>query len=128
MKIMKSKKLIALAIILATFGSVSANVCDVKFDKDPNKNITIQEFGNLKFKISINENSNGMAYFKISDEAGNVAYNESMEAKVLNRKLFDLSNLADGKYTFNVRVNGITEIQTIYLKTQINRSALLAAN
>lgn len=125
---MKSKKLIALAIILATFGSVSANVCDVKFDKDPNKNITIQEFGNLKFKISINENSNGMAYFKISDEAGNVAYNESMEAKVLNRKLFDLSNLADGKYTFNVRVNGITEIQTIYLKTQINRSALLAAN
>lgn len=128
MKIMKSKKLIALAIILATFGSVSANVCDVKFDKDPNKNITIQEFGNLKFKISINENANGMAYFKISDEAGNVAYNESMEAKVLNRKLFDLSNLADGKYTFNVRVNGITEIQTIYLKTQINRSALLAAN
>ncbi len=128
MKIMKSKKLIALAIILATFGSVSANVCDVKFEKDPNKNITIQEFGNLKFKISINENSNGMAYFKISDEAGNVAYNESMEAKVLNRKLFDLSNLADGKYTFNVRVNGITEIQTIYLKTQINRSALLAAN
>lgn len=128
MKIMKSKKLIALAIILTTFRSVNANVCDVKFDKDPNKNITIQEFGNLKFKISINENANGMAYFKISDEAGNVAYNESMEAKVLNRKLFDLSNLADGKYTFNVRVNGITEIQTIYLKTQINRSALLAAN
>jgi hypothetical protein len=128
MKIMKSKRLIALAIILATFGSVSANVCNVKFEKDPNKNITIQEFGNLKFKISITEKVNGMANFKISDETGNVVYNETMEAMKLNRKLFDLSSLSDGKYTFNVRINGTTEVQTIYLKTQINRSALLASN
>ncbi len=128
MKMEKSKKLIALAIILATFGSVSANANEFKFEKDPNKNITIQEFGNLKFKISITENVKGMANFKISDETGNIVFDDNMDSQVLNKKLFDLSNLSDGKYNFTVRLNGTTEVQTIYLKTQINRSALIASN
>lgn len=128
MKIMKNKKLMAAAIFLATFGSVVANTHDEKFKLEPIKTIKIQEYSKLKFKVSILNNEDGLAHLSILNEAGFEVYSEYVEANLLAKKVYDLSSLIDGKYTFGVRLNGTSEKQTINLKTEINRVAYMPVN
>ncbi len=125
---MKNRKLMAAAIILATFGSVSANTHDEKFKLDPIKNIKVEEYTKLKFKISLLNNETGIAQLRILNDTGEEVYSDNIDAKLLAKKLFDLSNLMDGKYTFLIRINGTTEKQIVNLKTETNRMAYMPVN
>lgn len=125
---MKKRNAMALAIILASFGSVSANVNYTITNEDPSQNITIKQIGNLKFKVVLAESDALLATVKIIDENGNEIYSESVATTRLNTKLYDLSNLTDGTYTFVLKAGKKVEKQKVYISTQINRSALVAMN
>lgn len=128
-KNMKKRNVMALAIILASFGSVSANVNSAIAKEDPSsQNITIKQIGNLKFRVVLAENDAALASIQIIDENGNEIYSENLNSTKLNTKLFDLSNLTDGTYTFVLKSGKKVEKQKVNISTQINRSALVALN
>jgi S-adenosylmethionine hydrolase len=126
---MKTRNVMALAIILASFGSVSANVNSTIAKEDPSsQNITIKQIGNLKFRVILAENDAALASIQIIDENGNEIYSENINSTKLNTKLYDLSNLTDGTYTFVLKSGKKVEKQKVNISTQINRSALIAMN
>lgn len=127
-KNMKKRNVMALAIILASFGSVNAKVNKTILDENPASKITIKQLQNLKFKVMVSEESKDVALVKITDERGNEIYSEKINATKLKSKLYDLSNLTDGTYTFAISSGKVIEKQKIYISTQINRSALMALN
>ncbi len=125
---MKTKNFMAMAIILATFGSVSANSTKSEIYGDPIKTITIKQFDNLKFKVTVSDEKSAIASLAIKDKDGNEIYTDYLHVNQLNNKLYDLSNLTDGTYTFIVKIGNKIEKNTVYISTQVNRSALVAFN
>ena len=125
---MKKRNVMALAIILASFGSVNAKVNNTILTEDPTSKITIKQMQSLKFKVVVNEVTDTFASLKIVDANGNEIFSDKMDVTHLKTKLYDLSNLTDGTYTFIVKAGNIIETQKVFISTQINRSALVAMN
>jgi CHU_C Type IX secretion signal domain len=125
---MKTKFLVASAIVLASYGSVNANLLRNDLNDDTNQILTVKQVGNLKFKVLIANSQNQLTKIQILDANGNEIYNEKQITDKLNAKLFDLSNLSDGTYTFVVQKGDTIEKQKVNIITQTNRSALIAAN
>ncbi|MES2796373.1 MAG: hypothetical protein V4683_10420 [Bacteroidota bacterium] len=125
---MKTRTFMAAAIILATFGSVSAKSIEFKTKEDPNVNFSIIQMDKLRFKINIPAIKEVVAFIKISDDSGNIIYSENTDLFSISKKLYDLSNLTDGTYTFTLKSGKEYETKSVLIKTQINRSALVAMN
>lgn len=125
---MKTKFLMASAIILASFGSVNANLTCTNLIDDKDQVLTIKQVGNLRFRLALLTADDQLASVQIIDASGNEIYGEKIVATKLNNKLFDLSNLTDGTYTFIIKKGKKVEKQNIFISTQINRSALVATN
>ncbi len=124
---MKKNLLTVFTILLITYGSISAQSTTVA-EVNPSQSYLIKQLDNLRFKVLFSENLKGKISLKIVDEAGNTLVSESINVGKSIAKLYDMSNLLDGKYTFVFGINKNIESQSVLIKTQINRSALLAMN
>ncbi|GAB2792532.1 hypothetical protein GCM10027275_41830 [Rhabdobacter roseus] len=85
-----------------------------------NLELNLETLNNLKFKLSINNLPN-RSYIAIKNADGNVLYSEYAGKSEQFTKVFDLSNLLDGNYTFVVdTTNGHVE-KPFEIKTEVTR-------
>ena len=125
---MKKNSLMAIAIVLATFGSVSAQMVTSNVENTVNQNFVVKQLENLRFRVYFTDSVSGKVYIKIADDNGNILITENLNTAELKSRLYDLSNLLDGKYKISVESDKKVESQIVKIKTEISRSALVAIN
>jgi|GEM_PF-5118457 len=87
----------------------------------------IRQVGNFKFQVALEEATAEAGLVFITDEAGNVLYKGILSKKELAGKVFDLSQLADGKYKIEVQIGKDRITHPFAIQTQVSR-VLLARN
>lgn len=105
------KTLVAIALIMGVSAGVMAN------DNDVN----VKALDGLKFKLSF-DNTASKSSVAIVDEEGNFIYTDFGKASDNYAKVFDLSNLSDGKYSFVVMANGKKVVKDFEIKTEVKRN------
>lgn len=118
----------AIAIVLATFGSVSAQMVTGNFENTVNQNFVVKQLENLRFRVYFSDSMSGKVYIKIADDNGNILITENLNTADLKSRLYDLSNLLDGKYKISVESGKKVESQIVKITTETSRSALVAIN
>lgn len=88
--------------------------------------LNVQTYKNMKFRLFVKDLSEH-AYVAIKRESGEVLYSEYISKPGVYTKMFDLSNLADGNYTFVVENNDATAEKPFAIKTETTRT-LIALN
>lgn len=84
----------------------------------------INEVGTLRFKVEVSNPSRQKTTIALQDENGNILFSEYSFTDSQYNKLFDLTNLADGEYTF-VIVSGKEKINKDFsIQTKTNRVVL----
>lgn len=121
------KVIITFALLMGVSGATFANnhmkvvkVVSITEAADLN----IRALSGLKFVLSAN-NVEQRTIISLIDENKSVLFSDYAYKSGDYSKVFDLSNLADGKYTFVIK-NGIEEVKkTLEIKTSVERSATL---
>jgi len=91
---------------LATANTINPST-EVRTDETVDMNV--ETFKDMKFKLTIKNLSN-RAYIAIKRATGEIMYSEYASKSDSYSKVFDLSNLSDGKYSFVVETgNGNVE-------------------
>ena len=76
---------------------------------DATVDMSLETFKDMKFKLTV-KNLTNRSYIAIKRNTGEVLYSEYASKTETYTKVFDLSNLSDGKYTFVVETaNGNLE-------------------
>lgn len=92
-------------------------------------NLTVQNLGGLRFKLSFENPTKQKAQISLVDNSRTtVFYNEYATGDAQYAKAFNLTNLADGEYTFVVETPTEKVTQNFVIRTEINRGATLAQN
>lgn len=120
------KRTILIAAVLmgvstANFANVTSNNTAIETRVDRSIEMSVETFKGLKFKLSVN-NLSARSYIAIKSETGEVLYSEYTSGNTETySKIFDLSNLMDGKYAFVVETNkGLVE-KPFVIKTETTR-------
>ena len=107
----------------ATFANNHMKVVAVASTTEASE-LNLRALSNLKFVLSANKVGE-RTIISLLDEDKTVLFRDYANTNGDYTKIFDLSNLADGKYTFVVK-NGVEEIEkTLEIKTSVERSATL---
>nr|WP_295933254.1 hypothetical protein [uncultured Dyadobacter sp.] len=98
-------------LTIAVLVGVSAANLTIAADKvkENNASIELVSTGELKFKLSL-ETVKERSSLVIKDYTGTIVYSTSIPKSENYSKIFDLSNLADGNYSFVI--NNGSEIST----------------
>jgi type II secretory pathway pseudopilin PulG len=91
-------------------------------------NLNVQNLGGLRFKLSFENPTKQKAQIYLVDNDRTVYYNEYAAGDAQYSKAFNLTNLADGEYTFVVETPTEKVTQNFVIRTEINRGATLAQN
>jgi hypothetical protein len=120
--------------MLAVLGLVSVSpVSAFAKGEEPIKNeskldVSIQQLQDMKFRVALTQPTSSRVFVSIVDAAaGGSLYKGTFTQKDENSRIFDLSQLADGKYVFEVVVGDQKFTQSFELKTQVSR-VVLASN
>ena len=118
------KTFLAVALLLSVS---AANVVVANNDKKAsevregsNLELNLETLSNLKFKLSINNLPN-RSYIAIKNADGSVLYSEYAGKTEQFTKVFDLSNLLDGNYTFVVDTIESRVEKPFEIKTEVKR-------
>lgn len=82
--------------------------------------LTVEAAKDLKFRLSA-QNLPSRAYIAIRNEEGRILYSEYAGKTDRFSKIFDLSNLADGTYTFVVETSSGYVAKPFEIKTEVTR-------
>ena len=94
----------------------------------PALNASVQQLNNLKFRVSVNQPVTQRVRVTILNASTRDAlYQGVLSAAEQKGRVFDLSQLADGTYVFEVAAGDQKFTQSFQLKTEINR-VVLASN
>lgn len=88
--------------------------------------LNVQTYKGMKFRLFV-PNLSEHARVAIKRESGEILYSEYVSKSGVYTKMFDLSNLADGNYTFVVENNDATAEKAFAIKTETTRT-LVALN
>ncbi|MGV3558046.1 hypothetical protein [Larkinella arboricola] len=129
MKTVKNNLLLSLALLATTSfvaiaPSANARVLDGPKAETKAAPVTIREVGNLKFKVSVNQPVNEKIIVSIADDSNNRLYNGILSKKDQSGRLFDLSQLADGRYVIEVSYGKERVSQSFAIQTQVSRVVL----
>lgn len=125
------KIILAVAVLMgvsaASFATeINNNAVEVRGDRTVE--LSVETFKDLKFKLSIKNLAN-RSYIAIKSSAGEVLYSEYATVNTAEySKVFDLSNLLDGKYTFVVETNKGYVEKPFEIKTQTTRIVMPVAS
>lgn len=91
-------------------------------------NLSVQDLGSLRFKVAFENPARQKAQIYLLDKENNVYFNDYATGDAQYVKAFDLSNLADGKYTFVVASGSDKFTKEFAIKTETFRGIALASD
>lgn len=103
------KKTILTIAVLVGVSAANFSIAADKVKENNAASIELVSGAELKFKLSL-ENVKERSSLVIKDYTGNIVYSTSIPKSENYTKIFDLSNLADGNYSFII--NNGSEIST----------------
>ena len=86
------------------------------------KGLTVKAIDGLKFKLSL-DNLSKKTYISIKNNQGETFHTEFIAKKDSFSKVFDLSNLPDGNYYFEVITGSEKMTKPFQISTNVNRTA-----
>lgn len=84
--------------------------------------LQVKALQGLKFKLTL-DNLDKKTYIAIKNAAGEVMYSEYAYKNESFSKVYDLTNLADGEYYFEVITGKEKLIKSFQIATNVNRTA-----
>ncbi|MFC5409527.1 hypothetical protein ACFPMF_09425 [Larkinella bovis] len=129
-KFVQNTAKLGLAVLAATSllavapSSATARVLDGPKAEAKAAPVSIREVGNLKFKVSVNLPVEEKVNVLISDDSNNRLYNGTLSKQEKTGRVFDLSQLADGKYVIEVSYGKERVSQSFAIQTQVSRVVL----
>jgi hypothetical protein len=129
-KIMKTLALVlALATATATEGMAQTKAASGKVSSsDKVSKLDVQDLGSLRFKLAFENPLRQKTKIYLLDKNNDVFFNEYANGNAQYVRAFDLSNLADGEYTFVVESGNDKLTKAFVIKTQTFRGISLASN
>lgn len=88
---------------------------------DATVDVSVETFKDMKFKLTVKNLSN-RSYIAIKRATGEVLYSEYAGKTENYTKVFDLSNLSDGKYTFVVETGNGNMEKPFTITTETTRT------
>ena len=116
-------------LTLAVLMGVSAANLSIAADKVKENNTPIElvSKGELKFKLTL-ENVKDKSSLVIKDFGGDIVYSTSLPKSENYSKIFDLSNLADGQYSFIVNNGNEVSSKPFVISTETKRQVTAVAS
>ncbi|WP_435354617.1 hypothetical protein [Emticicia sp. SJ17W-69] len=129
-KIMKKLALVlALAAATATEGMAQTKAASGKVSSsDKVSNLNVQDLGSLRFKLAFENPLRQKTQIYLLDKNKDIFFNEYATGTAQYVRAFDLSNLADGEYTFVVESGKDRLTKDFVIKTNTFRGVSLASN
>ncbi len=84
---------------------------------------TVKALGDLKFKLTA-DNLQKKTYIVIKNTQGEILYNEYVSNTEEFSKIYDLSNLSDGEYFFEMTSGKEKIVKSFEISTSVKRTAL----
>lgn len=122
---------LATTIVSASFtqGMGQAKAASGKISSIANfTNLSVQDMGSLRFKLAIENPLRLKTKIYLMDKDNNVLFDEYSSSSMKYIKFFDLSNLADGNYTFVVESGKDKMKKDFSISTKTLRDVSLASN
>jgi len=91
-------------------------------------NLSVQDMGSLRLKLAIENPLRQKTKIYLMDKDNNVLFDEYSLSSMKYIKFFDLSNLADGNYTFVVESGKDKMKKDFSISTKTLRDVSLASN
>jgi hypothetical protein len=91
-------------------------------------NLSVEDLGSLRFKLAFENPLKQKAKISLVDNENNEFYKDYSAGDAQYVKAFDLSDLADGEYTFVVESGKDKLTKEFAIKTQTFRGISLASN
>ncbi len=91
-------------------------------------NLSVENLGSLRFKLAFENPLKQKAKISLVDKENNVFYNDYSVGDAQYVKAFDLTNLADGEYSFVIESGKDKLTKDFVIKTQTFRGISLASN
>ncbi len=120
------KSVLALAVLM---GVSVANVTNannglkiVDLSKGASNDFNLKAMEGLKFKLTV-DNLQGKSYIVIKNTQGDVLHIEYLNKTDVFSKVYDLSSLPDGSYTFVVNNGKETIEKPFEISTEVKRTA-----
>lgn len=117
----------AIAGLLKTETANAQSVPGVEIAKKQsvkNLKVNLLEVNKLHFKLTFENPAGLKTYIRILDTDANVLYSQNAGFEVNYAKYFNLTNLADGTYTFEVVSGKESFKKSLEIMTQTNRVVL----
>lgn len=129
-KIMKALAIVlGLALAATTEGMAQTKAASGKISSSEKvTNLTVQDLGSLRFKLAFENPLRQKTQIYLLDKDNNVFFNEYSTGDAQYIRAFDLSNLADGEYTFVVETGKDKLKKDFSISTQTFRGISLASN
>ena len=125
-------KALAIVMTLATAtteGIAQTKVASGKVSTSENgSKLNVQDLGSLRFKLAFENPLKQKTKISLVDKENNIFFNEYSAGDAQYVKAFNLSNLADGEYTFVVESGKDKLTKDFVIKTQTFRGISLASN
>jgi hypothetical protein len=124
----------ALAIVMTLATATTEGIAQTKAtsgkiaSSEKTSNLSVQDLGSLRFKLAFENPLKQKMKITLVDKENNVFYNEYSVGNIQYVKAFDLTNLADGEYTFVVESGKDKSTKDFVIKTQTFRGISLASN
>jgi hypothetical protein len=129
-KIMKTLALVlALATATATEGMAQTKAASGNVSSsDKVSNLSVEDLGNLRFKLAFENPLRQKTQIYLLDKNKDIFFNEYSTGVAQYIRAFNLSDLADGEYTFVVESGKDKLTKDFVIKTQTFRGVSLASN
>lgn len=129
-KIMKALAIVlGLALTATTEGMAQTKAASGKISSsDKVTNLTVQDLGSLRFKLTFENPLRQKTQIYLLDKDNNVFFNEYSTGDAQYIRAFNLSDLADGEYTFIVETGKDKLKKDFVISTQTFRGISLASN
>lgn len=129
-KIMKALAIVlGLALTATTEGMAQTKAASGKISSsDKVTNLTVQDLGSLRFKLTFENPLRQKSQIYLLDKDNNIFFNEYSTGDAQYIRAFNLSDLADGEYTFVVETGKDKLKKDFVISTQTFRGISLASN
>ncbi len=115
----KMKKTILTIAVLVGVSAANFSIANDKV-KENNSSIELVSSSELKFKLTL-DNVKERSSLTIKDFNGDIVYSTSLPKSENYSKIFDLSNLADGNYSFIINNGNEISSKPFVISTETKR-------
>lgn len=126
--IIKALAIVMTLAIATTEGMAQKVVSGKTSSTEKVTNLSVQDLGSLRFKLAFENPLKQKTKISLLNKNNDVFFNDYATGDAQYVKAFDLSNLADGEYTFVVESGNDKLTKEFVIKTQTFRGIALAGD